>query len=158
MNRQIYVHYGSTAFDSTKGFPIKNEPGWVKPKGGLWASRLNANFGWKEWCEVEHFSHSNFKESFQFVMRNGSNVVVIKTLDDLKKLPIQNGCDFEERSMVSHYWIDFEKCLELGIDAIELCIYGDEYEDSEYFPLHFTLYGWDCDSIVVLNPNAIILQ
>lgn len=39
MNRQIYIHYGATKFDPLLGFPIKNEYCWVKPKGGLWASR-----------------------------------------------------------------------------------------------------------------------
>lgn len=71
------------------------------------------------------------------------------------KLPMQDGCDYNEYKVVGHYWIDFEKCLELGIDAVEICYYGDECEDSEYWPLHYVLYGWDCDSIVVLNPDAI---
>ena len=56
----------------------------------------------------------------------------------------------------SCYLIDFEKCVRLGIDAIELCWYGDEYADIASGDLHFELYGWDCDSIVVLNPNAVI--
>lgn len=34
MERQIYIHYGTTNFDPSKGFPIKNEPHWVKPGGG----------------------------------------------------------------------------------------------------------------------------
>ena len=51
---------------------------------------------------------------------------------------------------------DFEKCIDQGIDAVELCIYGDEYDCDDYFELHNSLYGWDCDSIVILNPNAVI--
>lgn len=35
----VYIHYGSTVFDSSKGFPIRNEANWSKPRGGLWASR-----------------------------------------------------------------------------------------------------------------------
>ena len=52
MNQQIYIHYGATEFDPEKGFPIENNKGWIKPKGGLWASRINATRGWKDWCEV----------------------------------------------------------------------------------------------------------
>lgn len=47
MNRQIYIHYGAKQFDPLLNFPIKNEHCWVKPKGGLWGSRINASFGWK---------------------------------------------------------------------------------------------------------------
>ncbi len=45
MNRQIYIHYGAKQFDPLLNFPIKNEHCWVKPEGGLWASRINASFG-----------------------------------------------------------------------------------------------------------------
>jgi hypothetical protein len=27
----VYIHYGSTVFDSSKGFPIRNEANWSKP-------------------------------------------------------------------------------------------------------------------------------
>lgn len=56
----------------------------------------------------------------------------------------------------SSYLIDFEKCLRIGIDAIELCWYGEEFEKVASGDLYFELYGWDCDSIVVLNPDAVI--
>lgn len=155
MEHQIYIHYGTTNFDPSKGFPIKNEPHWVKPGGGLWASRINASRGWKDWCESEDYNHTDFTKSFQFTVKEGANIAVIKTVEDLMKLPMQDGCDYNEYKVVGHYWIDFEKCLELGIDAVEICYYGDEYEDSEYWPLHYILYGWDCDSIVILNPDVV---
>ena len=28
---------------------------WNKPYGGLWASDINAKYGWKSWCEDENF-------------------------------------------------------------------------------------------------------
>ena len=31
-----------------------------------------------------------------------------------------------------------------------------EYKDIARDNLHFDLYGWDCDSIVVLNPNVVV--
>lgn len=39
-----YIHYGSTQFDPKKKFPIRNDS-WTKPRGGFWASRVDATFG-----------------------------------------------------------------------------------------------------------------
>ena len=46
-----YIHYGSNSFDPIKFHPIKNVPFYTKPEGGLWASRTNTDFGWKDWCK-----------------------------------------------------------------------------------------------------------
>lgn len=150
MNRQIYVHYGATRFNPTKGFPIQNEKHRPKPQGGLWASRKNATFGWKNWCIENEFRECDPANSFEFTMKDESRIVIISTLAMLRRLP-------KAKSELSiSYCIDFEKCLHLGIDAIELCWYGDEYQSITGDDLHFDLYGWDCDSIVVLNPNAVV--
>lgn len=55
MQKPIYVHYGSTFFEPSRNFPISNHRNWSKPFGGLWASRQDATFGWKDWCEREEF-------------------------------------------------------------------------------------------------------
>ena len=79
MNRQIYIHYGATRFNPLLNFPIKNELCWVKPKGGLWASRKNASFGWKNWCTIEEFRECSEDCSFEFVMKDESKIAIIST-------------------------------------------------------------------------------
>lgn len=69
---------------------------------------------------------------------------------------VKNKCLFRLERLVCQRSIDFEKCLRIGIDAIELCWYGEEFEKVASDDLYFELYGWDCDSIVVLNPDAVI--
>lgn len=152
MNRQIYIHYGATQFDPSLGFPVRNKEWWVKPNGGLWASRKNATFGWKDWCDREEFRDCDIKNSFEFVLRDESKIAIISTLTQLRRLPEINN----NRFGALLYFIDFERCIRLGIDAIELCWYGDEYKDVANGDLYFSLYGWDCDSIIVLNPDAVI--
>lgn len=67
MEKVVYIHYGSKAFDSANGFPIHNRKDWNKPQGGLWASRETASFGWKDWCEQEHFRECDPLNSFRFM-------------------------------------------------------------------------------------------
>lgn len=89
---------------------------WVKPKGGLWASRKNASFDWKDWCAREEFRDCKDDCSFEFIMKDENKNAVVSTLAQLRRLP-----HIENSIMRSSYLIDFEKCLRLGIDAIELC-------------------------------------
>lgn len=153
MEKIVYIHYGSKAFDASKGFPIHNKQDWNKPYGGLWASRETASYGWKTWCEQEHFRECDPLNSFRFVLRDNAKVGVISSMADLMRIPI--------RKESSGYWLwgtipDFEECLRHGYDAIELCWYGEEYQNLAKDNMYDTLYGWDCDSIVVLNPEVVV--
>lgn len=105
MENIIYIHYGSTSFDKNRNFPIRNEECWVKPKGGLWASRKNASWGWKDWCEAEEFRDCLEDNAFTFVLREGATVAVIKTLEQLHSLPEMPEGRFSHLS----YNIDFEE-------------------------------------------------
>lgn len=80
MKAIVYIHYGSTVFDSSKGFPIRNETNWSKPRGGLWASRQNSTFGWKTWCEQEEFRDCDEHNSFKFRLRDNAKIAVIHNM------------------------------------------------------------------------------
>ena len=51
------------------------------------------------------------------------------------------------------YKPDFEKIMAMGYDVIDYRLSDDI---SGIGKLYWCLYGWDCDSILVLNPNVII--
>ena len=153
MNSQIYVHYGAKQFNPALNFPIKNKYCWTKPKGGLWASRKNASFGWKDLCAKEGFVDCDDDNSFEFIMKDESRIAVISTLHQLQRLPHPR---YENNWMPDVHLIDFEQCVQLDIDAVELCWYGYEFKKIASDNLHFELCEWNCDSIVVLNPDAII--
>lgn len=153
MDKPIYIHYGCTKFNPSINFPIRNRELSVKPKGGLWASRIDASFGWKNWCREEDFylpGGCDIENSFRFRIKDGKIVHQISTIEQLEALPI-----IETKYWPKDYYIDFEACLKRGISAIELCWYGDEWGDISSGNLHYALYGWDCDSIVILDPDAV---
>lgn len=147
-----YIHYGSNKFDVDKFSDIKNSTCFCKPKGGLWASPIDTDRGWKDWCESENFRECNNDNSFLFTLKDNANVFVINSVEDcrlLPQLPNFNGSfvtDF--RKTYPSLLPDFEKMVEDEYDAIE-------YNMSKDFGLYWILYGWDCDSILVLNKDAI---
>lgn len=163
---KTYIHYGHKKFDKDLFEPIKNyghkkfDKGlfdpikncFIKPSGGLWASPIDANFGWKDWCDVEQFRACNEENSFTFTLKPNANVYEIHNLEDLWKLPYKNPFSKEPynpeyKIFPDNYYIDFEKCVEQGIDAIELC--------NIQRTLYYALYGWDCESILILNEDII---
>ncbi len=156
MEQIEYIHYGATKFDPSKGFPIKNtEYPWTKLVGGLWASRSNASCGWKNWCIEEDFEDCCEENSFSFTIKPSANVIRVSNRDDLAKLPNKQVFTYGQKSIFDLFYIDFEECLAMGIDAIELCYYGEEYKSLNPRGMYYALYGWDCDSIVILNPDIV---
>mgnify|MGYP001623704021 CR=1 FL=1 len=141
---KIYIHYGHKHFDPNSFVEIKNTM-WNKPAGGLWASDINAKYGWKSWCEDENFCECNKENSFCFKLKEKSRILTINSHNDLFQLPLESGVhEYINRLCLC---IDFEK-LAREYDAIELLL-------SEDRRLYYDLYGWDCDSILILNKDCI---
>ena len=141
-----YIHYGHTNFNKSMFVKIKNVNYGTKPKGGLWASNINAKYGWKEWCNANTFRDCNKKNSFTFTISDDAKVLLIDSVSVLRPLPkIKDETDF-----IFSSWclLDFEKLAE-AYDAIEVNISSDS-------DLYYQLYGWDCDSIVIMNPEVVI--
>lgn len=141
MEERIYIHYGHKAFNEKLFMEIKNY-GFAKPKGGLWASAINAKFGWKDWCKDEHFRDCTKDNSFKFKLKDGTRVLKIDNAEMLKTLPV-----IELPYNFSWITLDFEKLKE-EYDVIEVLI-------SEDHQLYWDLYGWDCDSLLVMNKDVI---
>lgn len=140
-DKDVYVHYGQP-FDEQKFMPIKNG-NFTKPRGGLWASRTDAKYGWKDWCKDEDFRECAESESFKFTLKDGTRILTINSCKDLESLPTREI--FRPTTA-----LDFEK-LTQDYDAVEVII-------SDDIQLCFELYGWDCDSIVVMNKDCMELE
>jgi len=139
----IYIHYGATQYKPELFKPIKNELYFVKPNGGLWASPVDTDIGWKDWCEQEDFRDCSESESFRFKLDDSANVLIIDSVEQLLNLP-----KLESMSLSSWINLDFERLVKDGIDAIQVNISND-------YDLYYKLYGWDCDSILIMNKDMI---
>ena len=80
--------------------------------------------------------------SFTFTLKDGAKVLEINSVKELKEVP-----KIKDDDGVTYTMIDFEKLSE-SYDAIEVNISSDHN-------LYFSLYGWDCDSILIMNPDII---
>ncbi|MBQ2892250.1 MAG: hypothetical protein IJN03_02750 [Bacilli bacterium] len=138
-----YIHYGHENFDIKLFNKIKNRPEAVKPIGGLWASRVDTTDGWIDWCKGNEIDWARLDVSFKFKLKPEAKVLLIDSMDKLKELP-------KQKSILGHSpWtlLDFEKLAE-EYDAVEVILNRG---------LYFELYGWDCDSIIIMNPEIIEL-
>lgn len=168
MDQIVYVHYGSAKFVSDWFTPIRNGDWRPKPADGtgLWASREADEWGWEAWCRNNHFNLQALKQSFKFTLAEGSNIITLTDPEQLIALPKVHPWEPKDLSWIetiapgqmpsmeqleSFYapnWccLDFEKLAADGVDAIELRNSG-AFKDS--------LDTWDCDCIVVMNPDVI---
>ena len=147
-DKVTYIHYGHNKFRIPD--PIKNLDYFDKPRGGLWASRKDDEFGWKDWCEREEFHLESFNQCFEFTLKNSARILVLDCLDQLDSLPQINDANhqFIKGDTFSECLLDFEK-LAQEYDAIELTNIGAFY---------WALYGWDCNSILIMNPDIIEIK
>ena len=152
---KIYIHYGHKNFDRDLFTEIKNRDYFVKPHGGLWASRINAEYGWKQLVTDNEFFTGKYRDDncFKFKLKDGARLLVITNDDQLDTLPQQHT---PHSNLVFTTCLDFEKLKE-EYDAIEVLIYEDKSEIQDNFVdgLYNKLYGWDCDSILVMNKDVI---
>lgn len=139
---KTYIHYGHKHFDKSLFSSIKNMHSLTKPIGGLWASDVDAVRGWKDWCDDNEFREYEKDNSFKFTLVD-ANILTINSSNDLENLPkVEN-----KYGMFSWVILDFEK-ISQEYDAIEVNISSDGM-------LYYSLYGWDCDSILVMNPDVV---
>lgn len=143
MDKPIYIHYGHANYIPPG--PIKNIDWFPKPEGGLWASRKGDRLGWKNWCECEGFRLESFNRWFEFVLKDNARVLELNDPAQLNDLPKQRTYDMRHRIPV---------CF---LDFMDIARHYDAIEVTDISRLHFNLYGWDCNCILILNPEVIEL-
>lgn len=142
-----FIHYGHKEFNPELFNNVTNQMAHPKPNGGLWASDVKAKYGWKDWCKDENFCDCHTDNSFVFSLTTNARVLTINNVEDLENLPV-----FDNKIFTTSLWcsLDFEQ-ISKDYDVVEVNISNDS-------GLYWKLYGWDCDSIVVMNPDVIVLK
>lgn len=150
MSSKTYIHYGSDVFDMEKFNSIKDlkrdNRGINKPDFGLWASPVDTDFGWKDWCEGEEFHLDRLDKRFTFTLSEDAKILTVRGLDDVK-----DYTSYIDERITLFKVLDFDRIMR-RFDGMEL-IHEDRY--SELHDSFF--YTWDCDSIVIWNPQVLQL-
>jgi hypothetical protein len=136
------IHYGATSFDVSKFGQIKNLSYFSKPKGGLWASAVDSEYGWKQWCKEAQFRDCEDDNSFTFELSPDAKILVIDSRSDFDELPKVGN-----QLKVGDY-LDFE-LLSSQYDAIHLTERG-------MWKTRMSLYGWDCECVLIMNSKIIL--
>jgi hypothetical protein len=109
---------------------------------GFWASRKNATNGWKEWCISEDFNTESLKSYTIFELTDNARVYIVNNKQDVDYLK-------QKYSLPNEAGIDFTK-LNQDYDAIDVTTMDNG--------VYHALYLWDCESILILNPEIIIIK
>lgn len=119
-----------------------------KPDRGFWGSPVDAEYGWKEWCEDVYFGSYDFNKPVYWTLTSGKILQV--GWDEVKN---------KETSILTKYInypyniLDWNKMLKDDIVAVQLmdgCI-GHRFINE----LEKQFNGWDCESIVVLDKSRL---
>ena len=137
---RVYRHYGSSVFDIHKFMPVTNRHEITfmnKPYGGLWASPVDSDNDWYNWCLNEDFNIESLDEYFDFTLKSNSKILSINDYIE----PIHDS--------YIKVRVNFESFVKAGYDALYVSY---NYETAQVF------YGWDVDTLLVLNPDCIVLK
>lgn len=149
-----YIHYGHKSFDPIYMLSTMNHAFKYRRRDkphGLWASPVDCELPWKEWCENEDFHTDTLDKSFTFSLSPDARVLHVNHILDIEPFIRY------ERLDPDLLWSYPELRLNTiynKYDAMEVHMskHWNELHDSPLF------YSWDVDSIVVWNPDVIIQQ
>ena len=149
--KKKWVTLGKKSLNKEYFIKPRNRSHFIKPLGGLWASplKIQGNFisAWHEWC------YYNMEEWLD------DNAVVYELKDNAKILTIDSLNDLEEVLKTDYVDSKFgtsEKNLNFQTLANKYdAIYLTEKGEAETRWSENNLYGWDCESLLILNFDCI---
>lgn len=163
LNNTWFVSYGLGEYNLEKFNEIKNRKFNIKPEGGMWTSPKKSLYGWIDFCKREDFRlPDGFINGFEFQLKPKSKVYIIDSFIDLIKVPYKLIDPFYNNIQFGQNFIDYEEMAK-EYDAIWLTVNG-QWETRlpeinglmDFDGRSINLYGWDCESLLILNKDCII--
>ena len=150
-----YIVLGKTELKEELFNTDLTDNGINKPKGGLWSSPYNKDTisGWYQFCKEENFVKADNTVGVIFTLKEEARVYTIDSKEDLDNLVNKYPNDVLAilKEIAGLNFIAVSK----DYDAIHLTEEG-QWKTRNTYPN--TLYGWDCETLLVLNFNAIDLD
>lgn len=136
------IHYGASQYKPELFESISDRVYRNKPHGGLWTSPIGSEWGWKDWSEQNDYGDL----SEHFVVKFTGSMITIDSYKDMLEMPwvSHSGRDFISFQSYCPGYFEY--------DAIHLTEKGEE-ETRLSYPKD--LYGWDCETVLILNPESI---
>lgn len=120
-----------------------------KPHFGLWASPVDSERGWRNFCMGGGWNLDNLRDKFLFKLSPDSKIYVIDNTEDLDAI---SAFGFDNNGWKT---IDFRRLLDDGYDGLYITEYATGIHDNSNTMLK-GLELWDVESICVFNKDVII--
>lgn len=148
-----YMHYGNKVFYAEHFHSVGTSGYTLKPTHGFWGSVENSENGWKQWCQKEGFCGDKLDLCLRFNLMPNAKVMKVQTLDDIAYLIKNYPAPFTSKISI------YESYVRMGLPykAID---YGKMSKDFDGIEYSYTKLGnilgqWDCDSVIIFNPDVI---
>ena len=153
---------GIDYFDKQFFKPVQNEG--RKVEGCLWTSPVKSEYSWIDYirsCEIRNYAKNEY---YELCFKQGTRIAMIENYNDLLNMPYY---DEEKYCHIQSRYIDFEKlatvcdCLWVTTDGLLLASYpertlGTAFLQREPHIIEFNLYGWDCETVLIFNPDCVL--
>ena len=154
-NRRVWtVHYTNEKDWGLRPIRLRARPGMMKPRGGIWASPLGCDFGWREWCKEGRLRFLKpYRVYLEVTLERALLVNQVEDLDKLLWTPLLPGVTtISQRpdwGAMKRRGIDVVYVTEAGERATRFSAFRDRYSGRG-------LYGWDCESLLILRERAVV--
>lgn len=140
---------------------VENRQDFVKPYGGLWSCPYTPSdeyvSAWHEWCDCEMPEWIS-NDSVIITLKHDTNFWCIDSQDDLENLIEMVGEQESYMEKLTGFkmtrYIDFEEAKKM-FDVIYLTKKGAIKTHLPMERNELNLYGWDCESCLILNYDCI---
>ena len=158
---KVYRHYGSNVFKPECVLEVTRSRN-MKPVGGFWASPIDSERSWYEWCKQEYFNLNSLELHFDFQLKPSAKILLIENEQDVRNMIAKypgKQMDTQESFVYAPFRTPEENYLKHCPDfvAISKDYDGVEINITKCPSLYHWMYGWDVDSIVIWNPDVVEL-